>query len=244
VAPKHRLVRENAYRDVWLLIITGFVVWAMFRVYDVAQVADATSKVAKRTAIATRHETRQRRGQTCVVFERMHQVDVVQLRSTYAYVADLSRGSSAPASTRPSSGSCRSPRSARGRASRRPTAGAPASALTTASSSPSRSGRPKSAPAVRALDHHPGMTPRPEVTKIVRNQSSRNGIKPKLIVLHSTESKNVPGLSDLQAIGNWFDNPKPLRRPRTPAMTPRATMPATCPTSARRGPAWDTTLYR
>jgi N-acetyl-anhydromuramyl-L-alanine amidase AmpD len=52
------------------------------------------------------------------------------------------------------------------------------------------------------------MTPRPEVTKIVRNQSSRNGIKPKLIVLHSTESKNVPGLSDLQAIGNWFDNSK------------------------------------
>jgi N-acetyl-anhydromuramyl-L-alanine amidase AmpD len=36
------------------------------------------------------------------------------------------------------------------------------------------------------------MTPRPEVRHIVRNQSSRNGTKPLLIVLHSTESLNQP----------------------------------------------------
>jgi N-acetyl-anhydromuramyl-L-alanine amidase AmpD len=49
------------------------------------------------------------------------------------------------------------------------------------------------------------MTPRPEVRHLSRNQSSRNGVKPLLIVLHSTESRNQPGLSDLRAIGNWFD---------------------------------------
>jgi hypothetical protein len=31
-----------------------------------------------------------RRDQNCIVFERMHQVDVNQVRSTYAYLADLS----------------------------------------------------------------------------------------------------------------------------------------------------------
>jgi hypothetical protein len=71
VAPKHRLVRENAYRDVWLLIITGFVVWAIWVIFT---------------------ETHQRRDQNCVVFERLHQIDVVQLSSTYQYLADLSRG--------------------------------------------------------------------------------------------------------------------------------------------------------
>lgn len=40
----------------------------------------------------------------------------------------------------------------------------------------------------------------------VRNQSARSsGIS--LIVLHSTESSNAPGVSDLRAIGAWFDNP-------------------------------------
>jgi hypothetical protein len=31
-----------------------------------------------------------RRDQNCIVFERIHQVDVIQVRSTYAYLADLS----------------------------------------------------------------------------------------------------------------------------------------------------------
>lgn len=51
------------------------------------------------------------------------------------------------------------------------------------------------------------MTPRPEVTRYVRNQSSRSGAKPQLIVLHSTESHNRPGIVDLQGLASWFDNP-------------------------------------
>jgi hypothetical protein len=31
-----------------------------------------------------------RRDQNCIVFERIHQVDVIQVRSTYAYLANLS----------------------------------------------------------------------------------------------------------------------------------------------------------
>ena len=42
----------------------------------------------------------------------------------------------------------------------------------------------------------------------VGNKSSRHGVKPSLIVLHDTESTNLKGLTDLQAIGNWFDNPE------------------------------------
>lgn len=42
---------------------------------------------------------------------------------------------------------------------------------------------------------------------MVRNQSSRGGAKPRLIVLHSTEGHNRPGLEDLRGLGSWFDNP-------------------------------------
>lgn len=41
----------------------------------------------------------------------------------------------------------------------------------------------------------------------VRNQSSRNGTKPRLIVLHDTESHDRPGQSDLASLVAWFDNP-------------------------------------
>lgn len=36
-------------------------------------------------------------------------------------------------------------------------------------------------------------------------QSSRGGVKPRLIVLHTTESHNRPGNSDLQAIVDFFN---------------------------------------
>lgn len=36
------------------------------------------------------------------------------------------------------------------------------------------------------------------------NQSSRGGVKPRLIVLHSTEGANVKGLADLIGLGGWF----------------------------------------
>ena len=42
----------------------------------------------------------------------------------------------------------------------------------------------------------------------VRNQSSRNGVKPWLIVIHTTEGQNLPGSArDLIGLGGWFDNP-------------------------------------
>lgn len=49
--------------------------------------------------------------------------------------------------------------------------------------------------------------PHDDLVMHVNNQSSRNGIRPHLIVLHDTESKNIPGLTDLRSVGNWFNNP-------------------------------------
>ena len=49
---------------------------------------------------------------------------------------------------------------------------------------------------------------KPEIVANVRNQSSRNGRKPKIIVLHTTEGHNRPGLSDLHSLVAMFDNPK------------------------------------
>lgn len=49
------------------------------------------------------------------------------------------------------------------------------------------------------------MAPRPEVTRYVSSQSSRNGAKPALIVLHTTEGHDRPGVSDLEGLGAFFD---------------------------------------
>jgi N-acetylmuramoyl-L-alanine amidase len=43
--------------------------------------------------------------------------------------------------------------------------------------------------------------------RLVRNRSSRNGVKPRLLVLHTTESHNRPGVADLDNLAGWFDNP-------------------------------------
>lgn len=52
------------------------------------------------------------------------------------------------------------------------------------------------------------MAPRPEITNYVRNQSDRQpGSKIKLIVLHTTEGHNRPGLEDLKNLAGWFNNP-------------------------------------
>lgn len=40
----------------------------------------------------------------------------------------------------------------------------------------------------------------------VRNYSSRGGVKPRLVVLHTTESHNRPGISDLTSLISWFNN--------------------------------------
>lgn len=49
--------------------------------------------------------------------------------------------------------------------------------------------------------------PHERIKRNVRNRSSRNGAPERLIVLHSTESHNRAGLSDILSIWNWFDNP-------------------------------------
>ncbi len=49
--------------------------------------------------------------------------------------------------------------------------------------------------------------PAEKFKRSVSNQSSRNGVKPKLIVLHSTESHNRAGTGDLESIASWFNNP-------------------------------------
>lgn len=41
----------------------------------------------------------------------------------------------------------------------------------------------------------------------VSNQSDRGGKKPRLIVLHSTEGANIPGVVDLRGLGAYFDRP-------------------------------------
>ena len=49
--------------------------------------------------------------------------------------------------------------------------------------------------------------PQPEITASVVNQSSRRGLKPRIIVLHTTEGHNRPGLSDLRGLVSFFNNP-------------------------------------
>src|SRR5512133_3570684 len=41
----------------------------------------------------------------------------------------------------------------------------------------------------------------------VRNRSSRRGAKPDHIYMHTTESENRTGRSDVDSIRAWFDNP-------------------------------------
>lgn len=49
--------------------------------------------------------------------------------------------------------------------------------------------------------------PYEKVKHLSRNQSARIPPKLKLIVIHSTEGQNLPGVTDLQNLGSWFDNP-------------------------------------
>jgi N-acetyl-anhydromuramyl-L-alanine amidase AmpD len=50
----------------------------------------------------------------------------------------------------------------------------------------------------------PVAQPKVDVTDISPNRSSRNGVKPRIIVLHATEGKNLEGLGDLRNLGSWF----------------------------------------
>lgn len=49
--------------------------------------------------------------------------------------------------------------------------------------------------------------PYERVKNLVRNQSDRATTNLTLIVVHCTEGQNLPGVTDLQNLGSWFDNP-------------------------------------
>lgn len=46
---------------------------------------------------------------------------------------------------------------------------------------------------------------KPEVKHNVQNQSSRGGKRPSIIVLHTTEGHNRPGVGDLRGLAEFFD---------------------------------------
>lgn len=50
------------------------------------------------------------------------------------------------------------------------------------------------------------LKPDPELTRLVRNNSSRNGVRPALIVIHTTEGADHPGITDLRGLGDLFDS--------------------------------------
>lgn len=65
------LIRENWYRDVWMLGLTILLLLSL-------------------NALSS--EGRARRDQTCTVFERQFQSDIRQLKGTYDYLLKLSPG--------------------------------------------------------------------------------------------------------------------------------------------------------
>lgn len=51
-------------------------------------------------------------------------------------------------------------------------------------------------------------TPEPQtLTQLVRNYSGRNGARPAILVVHTTESPDVHGTADLLGLAAWFNNP-------------------------------------
>lgn len=49
-----------------------------------------------------------------------------------------------------------------------------------------------------------------KLTRYVHNNRSRLGIKPRLIILHTTEGYNRSGTSDLTSLASWFNGPEKL----------------------------------
>lgn len=49
------------------------------------------------------------------------------------------------------------------------------------------------------------LTPDPEVTNLVANHSSRDGVRPGMIVIHTTEGADHKGIVDLSGLGSFFD---------------------------------------
>lgn len=70
-----RFMQARAYRDIWLLLITGLVVIAL-------ATDDAHDRKAER-------EITERRHQTCLLFERAANEAVTRVTRTYAYLGGL-----------------------------------------------------------------------------------------------------------------------------------------------------------
>lgn len=51
------------------------------------------------------------------------------------------------------------------------------------------------------------MAPRPNLTRYVSNQGSRGGNRPRIIVIHTTESHDRGGTRDIRGIISYFDTP-------------------------------------
>jgi hypothetical protein len=51
------------------------------------------------------------------------------------------------------------------------------------------------------------LRPEPEISRTVANRSSRNGTRPGMIVIHTTQGTNRKGITDLSGLVTFFDNP-------------------------------------
>lgn len=74
--------RENAYRDVWLVILSVVLLLVAVRV------SDQSDKTARQVR-EQRAEAAERRDQTCLLFERSFRDDVNQLQARYDYLLGL-----------------------------------------------------------------------------------------------------------------------------------------------------------
>lgn len=61
---------ERFYRDIWLFMVTGFLLWA---------------------ALGAKHESDTRQDQICQLLEKQHRNDIQRLRSSYDYIERLPR---------------------------------------------------------------------------------------------------------------------------------------------------------
>jgi hypothetical protein len=86
---RHHWPNENWYRDVWLLIVTIVVAWAVAASYKTSTDARDAAAANSRIIASIEREGRERRDETCRIFEAEQKSRVTQLRRTYDYVIRL-----------------------------------------------------------------------------------------------------------------------------------------------------------
>jgi hypothetical protein len=99
--------RENWYRDVWLFIITGVVLFAVLTASQAGHDAVRASNDAKALAVSNRalidrieKDRNARRNDTCVTAERQEATSVKAVIRTYAFLRTLPRSERGTAITR------------------------------------------------------------------------------------------------------------------------------------------------